>query len=153
MFEVRHSRMGYLLPVRDAERTLPDVESCWDAAAVPVAAASRCMAPPQPAPARPDTQSISSDNQSISSDTQSISSDTQSISSGTQSISSDTQSTAIYGLPTRNIWTDGPYMDFLPGIYGPCGPYVNFPTEHVTCTVHIWTFEGKIDRRIENTFF
>ena len=31
--EVRDSRTGYLLPVRDAQGTLPDVESCWDAIA------------------------------------------------------------------------------------------------------------------------
>ena len=57
--EVRDSRTGYLLPVRDAQGTLPDVESCWDAAVAAVAVAA--------APAGP--QSISSDTQSISSDT------------------------------------------------------------------------------------
>ena len=34
--EVRDSRMGYLLPVRDAEGTLPDLESSWDVAAAAV---------------------------------------------------------------------------------------------------------------------
>ena len=40
--EVRDSRTGYLLPVRDAQGTLPDVKSCLDtvaAVAVAVAAA------------------------------------------------------------------------------------------------------------------
>ena len=42
--EVRDSRTGYLLPVRDAQGTLPDVESCWDVTAT--------------APRRPVSQSI-----------------------------------------------------------------------------------------------
>ena len=36
VIEVRDSRTGYLLPVRDAQGTLPDVESCWDAVAAAV---------------------------------------------------------------------------------------------------------------------
>ena len=31
---MRDSQTGYLLPVRDAQGTLPDLESCWDAVAV-----------------------------------------------------------------------------------------------------------------------
>ena len=44
---MRDSRTGYLLPVRDAQGTLPDVESCWDAdaAAIAVAAAVAAAAP------------------------------------------------------------------------------------------------------------
>ena len=38
--EVRDSRTGYLLPVRGCRGTLPDLESCWDAATV--AAAVSC---------------------------------------------------------------------------------------------------------------
>ena len=56
--EVRDSQTGYLLPVRDAEGTLPDVESCWDAAAVAVAAVpppATAPAPTRPSPPRPDT--------------------------------------------------------------------------------------------------
>ena len=32
--EVRDSRTGYLIPVRDGPGASPDLESCWDAAAV-----------------------------------------------------------------------------------------------------------------------
>ena len=37
---MRDSRTGYLVPVRDAPGTLPDLERCWDAA-VAVATVSR----------------------------------------------------------------------------------------------------------------
>ena len=43
----------------------------------------------------------------------------------------------IYRLHTRNIWTDGPYMDILPEIYGPYGPHLDFLPESMDCTVHI----------------
>ena len=36
MIEVRDPQTGYLLAVRDAEITLPDLESCWDAVAAAV---------------------------------------------------------------------------------------------------------------------
>ena len=39
MIEVRDSRTGYLVPVRDGPGVLPDGESCWDVAVV-VAAVS-----------------------------------------------------------------------------------------------------------------
>ena len=38
--EVRDLRTGYLLPVREAEGTLPDLESSWDVAAATAAAVS-----------------------------------------------------------------------------------------------------------------
>ena len=41
--EVRDSRTGYLLPARDGPGTLPDGQSCWDAAAIAAAAVSRKM--------------------------------------------------------------------------------------------------------------
>ena len=37
LIEVRDSRAGYLIPVRDGPRLLPDWESCWDAVAAAVA--------------------------------------------------------------------------------------------------------------------
>ena len=33
IIEVRDSRTGYLIPARDGPRALPDMDSCWDAAA------------------------------------------------------------------------------------------------------------------------
>ena len=46
--EVRDSRTGYLVPGRDAQGTLPDVESSWDVAAA--AGAAPLPAGPSPAP-------------------------------------------------------------------------------------------------------
>ena len=40
LVEVRDPQTGYLLPVRDAEGTLPDLESSWDVAAAVAAAVS-----------------------------------------------------------------------------------------------------------------
>ena len=58
--EVRDSQTGYLLPVRDAQGTLPDVESCWDAAAVAAAAAVAvaAAAPHRPVPPVPKMDSF-----------------------------------------------------------------------------------------------
>ena len=62
---MRDSRTGYLLPARDAQGTLPDVESCWDAVAVvPVVAVAAAGAAAAGAAARRPPlaqQSISSD--------------------------------------------------------------------------------------------
>ena len=71
--EVRDSQTGYLLPVRDAQGTLPDVESCWDAVAVAVAVAGAAAPrrPPKYKFRHPKYSGISSDTQGISSDTQS----------------------------------------------------------------------------------
>ena len=48
LIEVRDSRTGYLLPVRDAQGTLPDVESCWDVAAAVAAPRLSPLARPPP---------------------------------------------------------------------------------------------------------
>ena len=39
------------------------------------------------------------------------------------------------------------YMDFLPEMYGPNSPHMDFFLENVTRTVHMRAFERKIDQR------
>ena len=50
---MRDSQAAYLVPVRGGQGTLPDVESCWDAATAAVAVATRAPPPGAAAPLRP----------------------------------------------------------------------------------------------------
>ena len=46
--EVKDSRTGYLVHVRDGPGLLPDWESCWDAAVAVAVAIAAALPPPAP---------------------------------------------------------------------------------------------------------
>ena len=108
--EVRDSRTGYLVPVRDGQGTLPDVESCRAAAA----------------PRRPVHPSVCNSYR------------TNMVMDFLPEIYGLT--VHVYALLSRNISSDGPYRNIwsdLPEIYGPYGLYMTFLPEDMDRTVHI----------------